>query len=132
MSRRVRRKGDDGSRKKRWIRQSGRLVSDIQYARGRKGEVQRSTAGLVEANSKYRRQSLARSLLFKPAIRDIFTVYIRIYYKSLYHYNVGLEGRENVEDDSGNQHERKENNASEIVITKVNLDLLSRIERGEA
>ena len=58
---------------------------------------------------------------------------MRIYYKSLYHYNVGLEGRENVEDDdSGNQNERKENNASEIVITKVNLDLLSRIERGEA
>ena len=57
---------------------------------------------------------------------------VRIYYKSLYHYNVGLEGRENVEDDSGNQHERKENNASEIVITKVNLDLLSRVECGEA
>ena len=47
---------------------------------------------------------------------------------------MGLESRERVkEDDSDNQKERKENNASEIVIAKANLDLLSRVdvERGE-
>ena len=104
---RVRHKGDGGSRR-------DGFVPDI-CVRGNGGEVQRP--GLVEANPKYRKRSVARSLLFKPAItralRDFFTVYIRIDYKSLYRYNVGLEGRENVkEDDNGNQHERKENNAS--------------------
>ena len=99
------------------------------------GEVQRP--GLVEANPKYRRRPLARSLLFEfcdtRALRIIFTIYTRIHHKSLYHYTVRIESRGKVkEDDSGtNQKERKENNTSEIVITKVNLNLLSRVKRGE-
>ena len=53
---------------------------------------------------------------------------MRIYYKSPYHYTVRMKSRGKVkEDNSGtNQKERKATTpqASEIVITKVNLDLL--------